>query len=218
MSDSKYNKYKTFTELFRKAHPNLPREENYKKGNCAWNDVKNLGDEEIEKEILRFKTKIAATETKQLSFWSTLSSPPTKKSRGTSSTIVSSTISTPPRAPEEATPALPQPAQEVVTIDDEANDGDDETTPEVKKPAQLKAQQKIAQLNKQIVSLTELRASGMSSVTVEQIESVRKELAAEEATLKRLRREAARLRKFRAGKRSALEKVAKLNISTTLFL
>ena len=149
------------------------------------------------------KNKIAANESKKLNFWSNFSSPPTKKSRSNPDEKISSCTITKPCSTNETAPNR---SEEVVTINDNGENGDTEVS-EAKKPAQEKARHKIAQLTKQITSLTELRDSGMSSVTVEQITAVRKELKKEELTLSKLQREAARQRKTREAKRNAIEKV-----------
>lgn len=202
-NDAAYVKYRSFIDLYRKAYPDLKNEESWKRANWLWTKSKETGSKEIENEILKLKNKIAANESKNLNFWSNFSSPPTKKSRSNPAEQTSSCTITKPCSTNETTPNQ---TEEVVKIDDNGDDGGTEV-PEAKKPAQEKARHKIAQLTKQITSLTELRDSGMSSVTVEQITAVRKELKKEESTLNKLQREAARQRKTREAKRNAIEKV-----------
>ena len=67
-----------------------------------------------------------------------------------------------------------------VQVDDDENDGTI-----VKTPGQDRSTNKIAELNKQLVSLTAIQSSGLSSITKKDVDKVREQLHREQLNLKR---------------------------------
>ena len=65
-------------------------------------------------------------------------------------------------------------------MDDDENDGTI-----VKTPGQDRSTNKIAELNKQLVSLTAIQSSGLSSITKKDVDKVREQLHREQLNLKR---------------------------------
>ena len=149
--------------------------------NKAWSVAKKEGNAGIENAMLRLKTKAAAGKAKRLGFWSTLPSANAKKNK------ISEVPSTP-------SPSTTSSFTSVSQSEEEEEENIETPAQEAKKPAQEKCKLKIADLNKQIVSLTSLRDSGLSGVTKAQIDSVRKDLHKEEMELKKRVREASRMR------------------------
>ena len=118
---------------------------------------KKEGNAGIENAMLRLKTKAAAGKAKRLGFWSTLPSANAKKNK------ISEVASTPSPSTTSSSTSVSQ-SEEEENIETPAQ--------EAKKPAEEKCKLKIADLNKQIVSLTSLRDSGLSGVTKAQINSI----------------------------------------------
>ena len=108
-------------------------------------------------------------------------------------------------------PSTPSPSTTSSTSVSQSEEEEEENieTPaqEAKKPAQEKCKLKIADLNKQVVSLTSLRDSGLSGVTKAQIDSIRKVLHKEEIELKKRVREASRMRNRREMQREGIEQL-----------
>lgn len=81
--------------------------------------------------------------------------------------------------------------------------------PVVSKPE--KTEKQIALLSEQIVSLTKLYESGMSSVTKRDVHDLREKLKKEQCLLKKLKRESERQHKQRANMREKLDEVCELD-------
>ena len=99
-------------------------------------------------------------------------------------------------------------SQEPIEIEDAETEQTETVEPVTReKPAQKKAQEKIAVLNKQITSLTALREAGLSGVTKVQIDNVRKKLNKERMGFKKSQREAKRQLTRRRKQREVTEQL-----------
>ena len=78
-------------------------------------------------------------------------------------------------------------------------------------PAQEKTKEKINTLNSQITSLTELRNSGFSSVSREEIKDVISEKKKNEKKLKKLQKATEYQKKSRMKRKEKLKKVCEMN-------
>lgn len=71
-------KYDHFVEIFKKAHPNLTKQSQYKKAQELWKNVKG-NDQKLENIIVELKAKEAKTRSSTMNFWAKVVSPPPAK-------------------------------------------------------------------------------------------------------------------------------------------
>ncbi|XP_047144174.1 uncharacterized protein LOC124817793 [Hydra vulgaris] len=186
-------KYLQFLELYKKAYSTLEKQKQYQQALELWKIVKN-NESLYEKKINELKEKVTKSKVSLMSFWGNTISPPSKKKKD---------IHPAPSSLNETRSFLNATTTEPARIEINLTDNKKER----ENPAQVRSRKKISDLESQRASLIVVHDSGLSTVTKEQINTVKETIRKEKTKLDRLIRESARQRKRRQKLKESIETV-----------
>ncbi|XP_065679008.1 uncharacterized protein LOC124814973 [Hydra vulgaris] len=195
-------KYLQFLELYKKAYSTLEKQKQYQQAQELWKIVKN-NESLYEKKINELKEKVTKSKVSLMSFWGNTISPPSKKKKDIHPAPSSSNETRSFLNATTTEPARIEITYFLAFFNLDLTDNKKER----ENPAQVRSRKKISDLESQHASLIVVRDSGLSTVTKEQINTVKETIRKEKTKLDRLIRESARQRKRRQKLKESIETV-----------
>ncbi|XP_065639745.1 uncharacterized protein LOC136072554 [Hydra vulgaris] len=165
-------KYLQFLELYKKAYSTLEKQKQYQQAQELWKIVKNNESLYEKKKINELKEKVTKSKVSLMSFWGNTISPPSKKKKD---------IHPAPSSSNETRSFLNATTTEPARIEINLTDNKKER----ENPAQVRSRKKISDLESQRASLIVVLDSGLSTVTKEQINTVKETIRKEKTKLDR---------------------------------